>query len=425
MSARKFKKDKSASIEFSTVRPRSPVPAGEAYSDGESLIGNKFRNTKGYYPPLSSSLPSSKSYGGHRYDMLDHDAENQLTEGEDHDTKAISNDEFWEQQVVANKLVRTGRQRKRLAARSKGGEFQSRRSKKRVYFCSISSEIDIEKLFDYLVSAGGLLFGWQYHVYNDVLHLYKAGVEESAPVLLNKQSIIDPHGMEEFNETSATPIMYKIEQQLLRPNVGESASSEPTTSTKTKSRSKDFIVDEQTPDSAPVKGSDHPNASASSNPFRISGVGAQEVFVFDFGAVVFWGFSRGEETNLLKTVRQFVTRGEMDASEFQSGVDDMAFVTSPDAEGLSVANDVITLPDDSVAKQRLSISFAIAQSSVLAVFEARIEKKVEEYKYIPEMLAAEGKVRGLDERKLGQMIGAVFVVRHDVNLHTEILGNNS
>ena len=413
MSARKSKK---SSIEFSNVRPRSPVPSGEAYSDGESLIGNKFRNTKGYYPSMSSSLPS-KGFGGHRYEMLDHDAENQLTEAEDQDVKGLSNDEFGDNQVIGNKLVRTGRQRKRLAARSKGGEFQTRRSKKRVYFCSISSEIDIEKLFDYLVSAGGLLFGWQYHVINDVLHLYKAGVEESAPVILNKQSIIDPHGLEEFTETGTTPIMYKIEQQLLRPSVGSDVGGAETT-TKTKSRSKDFLVDDQTPDSAPVKAS----ASTSSNPFRISGNGAQEVFVFDFGAVVFWGFSRGEETNLLKTVRQFVTRGEMDASEFQSGVDDMAFVTSPDAEGLSVANDVITLPDDSVAKQRLSISFAIAQSSVLAVFEARIEKKVEEYKYIPEMLAAEGKVRGLDERKLGQMIGEVFVVRHDVNLHTEILG---
>jgi len=72
-------------------------------------------------------------------------------------------------------------------------------------------------------------------------------------------------------------------------------------------------------------------------------------------------------------------------------------------------------------KQRLSVSFAIAQSSVLAIFEARIERKVEEYKYIPEALATYGKVH-LSERQLGMMIGDVFVIRHDVNLHTEILG---
>lgn len=132
--------------------------------------------------------------------------------------------------------------------------------------------------------------------------------------------------------------------------------------------------------------------------------------------------------------------------------DDMAFVTSPepdvDTNGnlLSIANDMITLADDVIIfptfflmmtskdiflkyvilidqappKQRLSVSFAIAQSSVLAIFEARIEKKVEEYKYIPEALAAYGKVH-LSERQLGTMIGEVYVIRHDVNLHSEIL----
>jgi len=152
----------------------------------------------------------------------------------------------------------------------------------------------------------------------------------------------------------------------------------------------------------------------------MSGQGAQEVFVFDFGAAVFWGFSRGEETNLLKTIRMFVTKGFVGATEFQSGEDDMAFVTSPETDVITIANDVITIPEDSVAKQRLSVSFAIAQSSVLAIFEARIERKVEEYKYIPEALAACGKVH-LSERQLGIMIGEVFVIRHDVNLHTEIL----
>lgn len=125
--------------------------------------------------------------------------------------------------------------------------------------------------------------------------------------------------------------------------------------------------------------------------------------------------------------------------EFQEGQDDMAFVTSPDTEKITIANDVITLPDYTSAKSRLSVryvthctvcsvyvliwywrfdflcwtapdvlilfscfpstsptsgitcfflnnfhicykSFAIAQSAVLAIFEARIERKTEEYR---------------------------------------------
>ena len=56
----------------------------------------------------------------------------------------------------------------------------------------------------------------------------------------------------------------------------------------------------------------------------------------------------------------------------------------------------------------------------MAIFESRIDRKVEEYKYIPEALAAHGKVE-LSERQLGTMIGEVYVIRHDVNLHSEIL----
>lgn len=85
-----------------------------------------------------------------------------------------------------------------------------------------------------------------------------------------------------------------------------------------------------------------------------------------------------------------------------------------------MANDVITLPDDTSSKSRLSISFAIAQSAVLNIFEARIERRVKEYKYIPETLAETGRVR-LSPKKLGTMIGEVYRIRHDVNLHTEIL----
>jgi hypothetical protein len=155
----------------------------------------------------------------------------------------------------------------------------------------------------------------------------------------------------------------------------------------------------------------------------------------------------------------------LSAEEFQHGEDDMAFVTadfhggddpppsnfpaafayegivsplpteamylqmqmlrseqppSSSSSIITIANDVISVPENSSVKSRLAVSFAIAQSAVLAVFEARIERKIEEYKYIPETLAKNGKVR-LSPKQLGTMIGEVFVIRHDVNLHSEIL----
>ena len=67
--------------------------------------------------------------------------------------------------------------------------------------------------------------------------------------------------------------------------------------------------------------------------------------------------------NLLKTIRMFVTKGFVGTQEFQSGEDDMAFVTAADTDVITIANDVITLPDDTPTKQLMSVSFAIAQST--------------------------------------------------------------
>lgn len=100
----------------------------------------------------------------------------------------------------------------------------------------------------------------------------------------------------------------------------------------------------------------------------------------------------------------------------------MAFITvaAMEASTVTISNDVMTLPDDTKAKQRLAVSFAMGQSTVLAVFEARVESKVQEYKYIPETLAVSGKIK-IPSKKIGTMIGEIFVIRHDLNLHTDIL----
>ncbi len=293
-----------------------------------------------------------------------------------------------------------------------------------MYFCCVSSEIDVQKLFDYLVGAGSLLNGWKYQLHADVLHLYKPGVEDPAPVrsrLAGSTKVWD-HTADEGHYNTTGGVLESMDvddgdKGIEMEDVRREASL---------TRVGSIGVDDDVMRDAAQKARDIGGGNGNGlgvgpdDTSRISVIGAQEVFVFDFGAAVFWGFSRGEETNLLKTIRMFVTKGFVGAHEFQSGEDDMAFVTAPEAETITIANDVVTLPDDSPAKQRMSVSFAIAQSTVLAIFEARVERKVEDYRYIPEALAASGKVQ-LTERQLGTMIGEVFVIRHDVNLHTEIL----
>jgi hypothetical protein len=57
--------------------------------------------------------------------------------------------------------------------------------------------------------------------------------------------------------------------------------------------------------------------------------------------------------------------------EFQSGEDDMAFVTAADAETITISNDVITMPDSTPSKQLMSgrNAFIISIMIVNTIFQ--------------------------------------------------------
>ena len=38
-------------------------------------------------------------------------------------------------------------------------------------------------------------------------------------------------------------------------------------------------------------------------------IGGREAFIFEFGAVVFWGFPRVEEDELIELIREYIEQG--------------------------------------------------------------------------------------------------------------------
>eukprot|EP01031_Cornospumella_fuschlensis_P033892 gene33892-41008_t len=307
-----------------------------------------------------------------------------------------------------SKNIKSGRQRKKIAARSKGGEFQARRRKRRLYFCCISNDIDVEQLADVFQSTNR---GFKGKLYDEVLHLYT----EKSPDLMIPEMVAPEQDLSDRIEQHRFGGKYNINDQGTD---NEAVAGSP------EGRGHYF-------NSGPA-GAGHFPFLPEDNRLRsntiterddtVLGVsaGGKEVFVFDFGAVVFWGCSREESNDLLGICKEHIPKGLLSQAEFEAGEDDMAFITSYEAEGITIANDVIILPETSSAQSRLAVSFAIAQSAVLSIFEARIEQKIEDYKFIPEELAESGRVN-LTPKQLGNMIGEVFVIRHDVNLHSEIL----
>ena len=454
-STRLSKGSQEVSFGFANVAPL--VAGDDPYSDTETVR----QYTRLYQSGIQLNDQNQRRMSANQNDYNYGDGN--VTDEDHTDHNANSLDEFGDSTMGSSKLVRTGRQRKKSAARSKGGEFQAKRKKRRVFFCCVSSEIDVHKLHDYFVGASGTMNGWKYQVTADVLHLYKGGSESFAvPVTSPRATNTPASGLNEDFELSASVSQPNPNgntlNSLFKGNMAENMAIE-SQDLETFIGSNSFfrhphkrrMSDESLPDisrrlehsalqtvyDADMRGIAMPERNLGTMGGHVgdltkeSGLvdakdefymrmNSAEVFVFEFGAVVYWGFPRGEELNILKTIRMFVTKGFVGPDEFNSGVDDMAFVTSPEVESITIANDVLTIPDDAPSKQRLAVSFAIAQSTVLAIFEARVYKLIEDYKYIPESLAAYGRIH-LSERQLGKMIGDVFVIRHDVNLHTEIL----
>jgi len=137
------------------------------------------------------------------------------------------------------------------------------------------------------------------------------------------------------------------------------------------------------------------------------------IFFFDYGCVVFWGFSEKEEKETLTLLKNFeispLEKIEEDEFEFEPSLTPQTIIK----------NDVIYLATDNPL-DKLAISYGITQSVKLEVFEHRIETTIDQTKYIPETLALEGRIP-LSRKKLAKKVGKLFIERNSINIDTEIL----
>lgn len=137
-----------------------------------------------------------------------------------------------------------------------------------------------------------------------------------------------------------------------------------------------------------------------------------KVFCFPYGCAIFWGLELDQESDFLTLLKPFEENpypANFDGFEYQVGTQ------------YSVKNDVITLNKKKPhTLQMLAVSYGLSQSGKLAVFEDRIFQTIEETKHIPRELALRGKI-SLSKRAIGKQIGALFIERNSVNLHTDIL----
>lgn len=145
----------------------------------------------------------------------------------------------------------------------------------------------------------------------------------------------------------------------------------------------------------------------------------QDVFYFDYGCVVFWGLSESEEKAALTELANF-TEGPVNTSELEESFDKMEYIFDKNANPQKPIRFGRVLVRSLQVAEKLALSYAMAQSSKLFVFESRVLTSVEQTRYLPQELALSGKI-GISKKDINKLIGSLFVVETDVNLFSSIL----
>jgi uncharacterized Rmd1/YagE family protein len=142
-----------------------------------------------------------------------------------------------------------------------------------------------------------------------------------------------------------------------------------------------------------------------------------DVFLFSFGAVVFWGFnSEQDERAFLSELSEFVDGPRHHVSAAESAMEEMEFTYG---EHSRVRQDIVELTT-STSGEKLAASMAIAQSCLLSVHEWRLGQTISRNEHIPSELAGTGAIN-MSSGDIAREIGRLFVERNLINLEPILL----
>eukprot|EP00596_Hydrurales_sp_CCMP1899_P005621 CAMPEP_0119040468 /NCGR_PEP_ID=MMETSP1177-20130426/10394_1 /TAXON_ID=2985 /ORGANISM="Ochromonas sp, Strain CCMP1899" /LENGTH=406 /DNA_ID=CAMNT_0007005527 /DNA_START=46 /DNA_END=1263 /DNA_ORIENTATION=+ len=145
----------------------------------------------------------------------------------------------------------------------------------------------------------------------------------------------------------------------------------------------------------------------------------QDIFYFGYGCVVFWGLSNREEKAAIAELSAF-TIEPVTVMQQDTSYDTLDYVFDRKANPQRpIRFDRMRLRSLQLA-EKLALSYAMAQSSKLFVFESKVLDSVERTRYLPKELALSGRI-DCTKKALNQRIGELFVEQTEVNLFSTIL----
>ncbi|CAK9437956.1 uncharacterized protein LODBEIA_P23340 [Lodderomyces beijingensis] len=141
-----------------------------------------------------------------------------------------------------------------------------------------------------------------------------------------------------------------------------------------------------------------------------------DLFIFEYGVAIMWGFTQKEEAAFLEDLARF-EQEKLSAEDIQ--VEEFNYYITKSYQP-RIYNDFITLRDDDNYMLKLSISHALAQSVKISLFEELVDNTIEDTQDIPSQIARTGKVE-MNRDEIMKSIGELFILRININLHGSVL----
>lgn len=145
-----------------------------------------------------------------------------------------------------------------------------------------------------------------------------------------------------------------------------------------------------------------------------------EVFIFDYGVVVFWNFRRAEELLMLEDFMQFAIDPFRDNPDEDMQIEEIHFQYDTSQMKPRIFNDMITLKSSN-HMIKLTLSHGLSQSAVVARYEDIMDKTIEDTKHLPKEMAETGRL-GKTRSEITKINGELFTLRMNVNLVSNVLG---
>ena len=142
-----------------------------------------------------------------------------------------------------------------------------------------------------------------------------------------------------------------------------------------------------------------------------------DIFFFNHGCFVCWGFKKKFEDKLLEYVKEYsihpLQNIETDHFHYRYGEE----TTIDTHERFRL--DIITL-DSEDSQIKLAISYGLGQSIKLEAFEEAIKWAIKKNSHLPEEIASRG-IISLSRRAIFKRIGEIFIARSSININIEYL----